>query len=161
MPARGGDSEDSPGEPGEPGEPGGTKGEPEEEPIVNRLFNFLNNKPIRLKLFVYYFSMFALATTIGSIIIYFVMRSTIETNIERELKNSTTTILNMVRTSAAVSVKNYLRAVVEKNRDIVVHFHNEFLEGRLSEEEAGAAMGIIMQANSSNISAFFIVFSPF
>lgn len=108
----------------------------EEEPFVNRLFNFLNNKPIRMKLFVYYFSMFALATTIGSIIIYFVMRSTIETNIERELKNSTTTILNMVQTSAAVSVKNYLRAVVEKNRDIVTYFHNEFLEGRLSEEEA-------------------------
>ncbi len=109
-----------------------------------KALHLLNNKPIRFKLFFYYFGMFALSTTIGSMIIFFLMRSSIETNIERELKNSTTTILNMVQTSATVSVKNYLRAVVEKNRDIAAHFYDQYEKGMLTEEEAKARAGEVM-----------------
>ena len=51
---------------GSGGNPGRRKRGAEAEPVINRFFNYLNNKPIRLKLFVYYFSMFAVATTVGA-----------------------------------------------------------------------------------------------
>ena len=71
----------------------------------------LSDQPIRYKLFFCYFGGFVLAIAIGGLVIYTFMRKTIETNIENELKISTTTILNMVKTSATVSVKNYLGAI--------------------------------------------------
>lgn len=98
--------------------------------------NLLDNQPLRYKLFINYFAVFMVSLLSGSLVVYFLMRNTIEQNIENELKNSTTTILNMVRTSATVSVKNYLRGIVEKNRDIVVHYYNLYQQGLLSEEAA-------------------------
>jgi PAS domain S-box-containing protein len=69
-------------------------------------------------------------------VVYTVVRRTLEQNIESELKNTTTTILNMVRTSAATSIKNHLRAVAEKNREIVAYFHQQALDGVLTPETA-------------------------
>ena len=42
----------------------------------------------------------------------------------------------MVRTSASVSIKNHLRAVAEKNREIAQHFYDKALAGAISMEEA-------------------------
>jgi PAS domain S-box-containing protein len=96
----------------------------------------LADQPIRYKLFLSYFGGFVIAMLLGSMVIYYFMRTTIETNIENELKISTTTILNMVKTSATVSVKNYLRAVVEKNKEIVEYCYNQYKKGLISEAEA-------------------------
>ena len=74
----------------------------------------LSDQPIRYKLFFCYFGGFVLEIAIGGLVIYTFMRKTFATNIENKLKISTTTILNMVKTSATVSVKNYLGAIVEK-----------------------------------------------
>jgi PAS domain S-box-containing protein len=92
--------------------------------------------PIRYKLFLGISAAYVLTITLGSTIIYSLVRTTIQDNIESELKNSTSTILNMVRTSVEVSIKNHLRAVAEKNREIVAHFHKMYMEGSLSQEEA-------------------------
>jgi PAS domain S-box-containing protein len=91
---------------------------------------------IRYKLLISYSAVFVLSLTIGSVIIYFFVKAVIETNIESELKNTTQTILNMVRTSAGVSIKNHLRAVAEKNREIAQHFYRQALAGSLTMEEA-------------------------
>jgi PAS domain S-box-containing protein len=91
---------------------------------------------IRYKLLISYSTVFLLSLTIGSVIIFFFVKDAIETNIESELKNTTQTILNMVRTSAGVSIKNHLRAVAEKNREIAQHFYNKALAGAISMEEA-------------------------
>jgi len=64
------------------------------------------------------------------------MQETIETSIEQELQNSTATILNLVRTSASVSIKNYLRSVAEKNLEIVKYIYAKQLSGQLSESKA-------------------------
>jgi hypothetical protein len=96
----------------------------------------LANQPIRNKLYVSYFSGFVIALLFGSLVIYFFMRTTIRTSIENEWKASTTTIPNMVQTSATVSLKNDLRAVVEKNREIVENFYHQYRDGRISENEA-------------------------
>ncbi len=93
---------------------------------------------IRHKLLAGYTLVFVLCLALGSMVVYTVVRRTLEQNIESELQNTTTTILNMVRTSAATSIKNYLRALAEKNREIVAHFHQQSLDGTLTPEAAQA-----------------------
>jgi two-component system, NtrC family, sensor kinase len=100
------------------------------------LFQSFRDLRIQRKLLVGYSTVFILCIVLGSLVVYSVVRQTLETNIESELKNTTTTILNMVRTSAATSIKNHLRAVAEKNLDIATYFHGQALTGRLTEDEA-------------------------
>ena len=99
---------------------------------------------IRYKLLLSYSAVFILSLTIGSVIIFSFVKSTIESNIESELKNTTQTILNMVRTSASVSIQNHLRAVAEKNREIAHHFYQQALAGDLTMSEARARTQEIM-----------------
>jgi PAS domain S-box-containing protein len=100
---------------------------------LKRLFA---HQSIRNKLFISYFSGFVIALLLGSLVIYYFMRTTLRNNIEKELKGSTTSILNLVHTSASISLKNYLRAIVEKNHDIVRQIHREVKLGLISEPEA-------------------------
>ncbi|MFO7886600.1 MAG: cache domain-containing protein [Desulfobacteraceae bacterium] len=95
-----------------------------------------NNLKIRHKLLVSYLTLFVFSMAFVGIAIDFTVRKTLEKNIESELKNSTTTLFNMVKTSAAVSIKNYLRAVAEKNEEIAAHYHDLFLQNQISEKEA-------------------------
>jgi PAS domain S-box-containing protein len=83
-----------------------------------------------------YSIVFFLAIALGSVSIYYLVRNTIETNIESELNNSTSTILNMVRSSVTVSIKNHLRAMALKNREIIFHFYRQYKQGSLTEAQA-------------------------
>lgn len=101
---------------------------------------------IRNKLLIIYSVIIFLAIMFSSTFIYFYMKNTIEVNIEGELQNSTMTILNMVRTAGAVSLKNYMRALAEKNRQITEYFYNQYKNGILSEDEAKKKAGnVILQ----------------
>ncbi len=99
---------------------------------------------IRYKLLISYAAVFVLSLTIGSVILYHFVKATIENNIESELKNTTQTILSMVRTSASVSIKNHLRAVAEKNKEIARHFYKQALAGAMTMPEARALTKEIM-----------------
>ena len=96
---------------------------------------FLNLK-IRYKLLFGYSTIFFLSLMLGNAILYSFVRRTIEFNIESELQNTTTTILNMVETAINVSIKNHLRAVAEKNREIARYFYRLYLDGKIDEKEA-------------------------
>lgn len=91
---------------------------------------------IRHKLLLYYSLLYTLSLFIGFGACYFVIRDTIESNIESELQNTTTALYNLVRTSATVSIKNYLRGAAEKNLEILQSLHRDQLQGLLSEDEA-------------------------
>jgi signal transduction histidine kinase len=108
---------------------------------------FLENMRLRNKLFIGFLSVFVTAIVLQTSVIYWFVRNTIEARIESELKNTTESILNMVNTAATVSIKNHLRAVAEKNRDIVAHFYNRFKNGEFTEQEAkaGAAKVLLSQ----------------
>lgn len=99
-------------------------------------FRLLYNLPLRYKLLISYWGVIIVAVTLVSTVIYSLVRRTVEANIESELSNSTETILNMVRTSVTVSIKNHLRAAAERNREIVEHLHNSSLRGEITEDEA-------------------------
>ncbi|MBN2333641.1 MAG: cache domain-containing protein [Deltaproteobacteria bacterium] len=104
--------------------------------LIHSFTRFFRNLNIRAKLFGGYSAILVISILLCSFVIYSLMRTTVETNIERELQNSTAAILNMVQTTASVSIKNYLRSVAEKNLDIVQHFYAKQLSGELSENEA-------------------------
>lgn len=101
-----------------------------------KMISFFRNLQIRSKLLGGYTLIFIMATLVGGGVIYYTVQSTIEANIESELTNSTAAILNMVRTAASTSIKNHLRAVAEKNKEIVEHIYADYKNGLLSEEDA-------------------------
>jgi PAS domain S-box-containing protein len=99
---------------------------------------------IRYKLLISYSIVFILSISMGSAFIYLLVRENIKANIESELNNTTNAILNLVQTSAAVSIKNHLRAVAEKNLDLVRHLYDEYRRGSLSLEQAKASAATLM-----------------
>ncbi len=105
---------------------------------MHRLTKFFRNLNIRAKLFVGYSAVLILSLLILSSLIYSLMRTTVEDGIERELKNSTAAILDTVRTTASVSIKNYLRAVAEKNLEMIESIYARQQAGELSESAAQA-----------------------
>jgi signal transduction histidine kinase len=91
---------------------------------------------IRHKLLLSYGLLFFLALLVAFTLVYTILRGAFTANIESELQNTTTAIYNLVKASAAVSTKNYLRAVAEKNYEIVRANYDEFVRGAISEQEA-------------------------
>ncbi|MCK5681204.1 cache domain-containing protein [bacterium] len=115
---------------------------------MHRLTKFFRNLNIRAKLFGGYSAILILSLLILSSLIYSLMRTTVESGVERELKNSTIAILNTVRTTASVSIKNYLRAVAEKNLEIVESIYVRQLAGEISESAAKLEAARIFSSQS-------------
>jgi PAS domain S-box-containing protein len=109
-----------------------------------RFFKVFEDLKIRHKLLLGYISIFIFSSILASTTIYHFVRETIESNIESELQNSTRAILNMVRNAANVSIKNYLRAVAEKNKDIAQDYYRQFRQGLFSEDLAKEAAGKVL-----------------
>jgi PAS domain S-box-containing protein len=105
---------------------------------------FYRNLPIRFKLLLVCSSILVGVVLLAGIFIYGHIRNTIEANIESELTNSTTTILNMVQTSANTSIRNYMRAVAEKNKEIAENIYKKHRAGFMTEGEAKAKAQEIM-----------------
>ncbi len=91
---------------------------------------------IRSKLLAGYGIVFVLIILTASLSTHYLVRGIIEAGIENELKNSTSTILTMVRASADISIRNYLRAIAWRNKDIAEYFYQQYQAGTLTEEEA-------------------------
>ncbi len=98
----------------------------------------LNNLPIRYKLVIACTLLFTPLAILAGLFSNSLMRNTLEVQIRRELHNSTESILNMIKLSAQLSIKNSMRNIAEKNADIVKMYYQEYLNGRMTEEEAKA-----------------------
>lgn len=112
------------------------------------------NLSIRQKLLVGYLTLFIVSTTAGNFFIYVSVGNTIEKNIESELKNANTALFNMVRTSVSVSIKNHLRAVAEKNKEIVAYFYKAYMNGEFTEKEAKERAGNILKSQTIGTSGY-------
>ncbi|MBI9092692.1 MAG: cache domain-containing protein [Desulfobacterium sp.] len=112
------------------------------------------NLRIGHKLLMGYLTLFIVSTTAGNFFIYLSVGNTIEKNIESELKNSTTTLFNMVSTSVSVAIKNHLRAVAEKNREILRHFYDAYTQGELTEKEAKERASAVLRSQTIGTSGY-------
>lgn len=93
------------------------------------------NLRIRHKLMLSY-GLFILAASLAGIFMYFTLRGMVQRHIESQLKTSTAAMLDLVRTSVSVSIKNHLRAAAERNLEIVQHLYGLYLDGEITEDEA-------------------------
>ncbi|MBI9068020.1 MAG: cache domain-containing protein [Salinivirgaceae bacterium] len=103
---------------------------------MNAIIKYLSNLSVRYKILIGYTVAFILFFAISGLIVYPIMQKTINKNIESELNNTTKTILSMVKAAADASINGYLRAVAEKNKDIVKGAYLLYKNGVLSENEA-------------------------
>jgi len=71
-----------------------------------------------------------------NLFIYVYVRNNIEARIESELANTSQMIYDMVNISVTVSIKNHLRAVAEKNLEIVKSLYEKYEKGLITEAEA-------------------------
>jgi len=97
---------------------------------------FLKNIRIRNKLFISYSVAFTLLFILTGAIVYMQVRDIVRESIENELKKTTETIQTMVRTTADVSIKNYMRAVAEQALAEAKYLYREAQRGRITEAEA-------------------------
>ena len=109
---------------------------------------------IRYKFLISFSILFFLTMSLCSVVIYVFIRKNIEANIESELNNTTQMILNMVKTSATASIKNYLRAIAEKNRDIVTRFYEMSLRNELTPSEAKQRAAEILLSQTIGTSGY-------
>lgn len=116
--------------------------------IMKSIVNLFKNQPIRLKMFYIYSLVFFIAMLMMGMGVYYQVSKTIEKNIENELSNATTTILNMVQATAKASIKNYLRAVAEKNLEIVQRYYGAVQSGEISESSAKERLRKILFSQS-------------
>jgi hypothetical protein len=79
-----------------------------------KFFGFFYNLRIRSKFLLIFTTTFVLSIAAGSTILYVLIRKTVESNIEKELQNANTNILEIVNTAANVSIRNHLRAEQRK-----------------------------------------------
>ena len=103
---------------------------------MRNFFHFLYNLRIRSKLLLVFTATFVLSIAAGSTFLYTLVRKTVESHIEKDLQGTNANILEIVNTAANVSIRNHLRAVAEKNRDIASHFFSQVKKGLISNTEA-------------------------
>ncbi|QJB56965.1 cache domain-containing protein [Pseudodesulfovibrio sp. zrk46] len=98
--------------------------------------SLLKNLPLRQKLFLGTSLGTMLVVAATSLVLFGVLHSSVDRDIKNHLSNSTHSILNLVRTSVETAIRNHLRAIAEKNLEIVARFYSLSEKGILSEEEA-------------------------
>ena len=115
---------------------------------IKELFRSLE---IRYKFLISISIIFFLFMLLCSTVVYLFLKANIKGNIESELHNTTHMIRDMVKTSATVAIKNYLRAVAEKNGEIVDGLYQQAIEGQLTMDEAKQkASAILMSQRIGN-----------
>ncbi len=96
---------------------------------------------LRTRLFIGYSVLLSSTVLFSSGVLYILLSQSIESQIENELKNSTRTILNMVRAMARTSIKVHLESILAQNVRYVKYCHAEYRKGALTEDEAKAMAG--------------------
>ncbi|MEH0019627.1 MAG: EAL domain-containing protein [Desulfobacter sp.] len=91
---------------------------------------------LRFRLFFTYAAVSLVVFSLSFALLFFKVREDLTHRIRTELNTSNQTITDMVETTAMVSIKNHLRAIAEKNREILAYLYQEFLQGKISESEA-------------------------
>ena len=91
---------------------------------------------LRFKLLSAYLGLTVTLFAAGGLGALYLTKHAIQSNIESELRHSTRTIINMVQIVTHGAIKNYLRAVAERNVEIARQIYQQHLDGQLTEAQA-------------------------
>ncbi|MGL1904324.1 MAG: cache domain-containing protein [Fibrobacterales bacterium] len=97
---------------------------------------FFENLSIKNKLFFTSSTTSIIILMACSTVILSLVKISIEDTIKTELKNSSKLTLDMINTSAHVSIKSYLRAAAHRNKEIIHSIYEQYKRGDFSEEAA-------------------------
>jgi two-component system cell cycle sensor histidine kinase/response regulator CckA len=106
---------------------------------MRSVLNFSNMR-LRNRLLITYLGISLGLIVVAGFFTLQLVQTALERNMASELENATGSILNMVRTTASASIKNYLRAVAEKNLEAANGFYKEFEAGKLTRDEMIASV---------------------
>ncbi|OPX96431.1 MAG: Blue-light-activated protein [Syntrophorhabdus sp. PtaB.Bin006] len=113
---------------------------------MSRLFSFFYNFKIRSKLALVFAATFIVSITASSAVLYTLVRKTVESNIDRELRDANASIRDLVQTAVHVSARNHLRALAETNTEIVRHLYLQSQKGLITNSEAKSRAEAILLA---------------
>lgn len=97
-----------------------------------------SNLKIRTKFFLGAAALILLGAVAGWKLAFPLLEDMVERQAVAELENSVTLLANMVNTALEVSMKNRLRGIAEKNKEIAAYYHDMAQRGLMSEVEAMA-----------------------
>ncbi|MCK5541819.1 MAG: cache domain-containing protein [Desulfobacterales bacterium] len=91
---------------------------------------------------------------IGSTIAYYQVKRILQTGIERKLQDTTDSLVNLIKTSVKVSIKNRLHAIADKNLDIAQYYYSKHRSGLLTRSEAIQSIEEIFLSQHIGISGY-------
>lgn len=115
---------------------------------------FFTNLKFKNKILVAFLFVFIPLILVGSAIAYYQVKKNIQANIEKELQNTTDSLVNLIYTSASVSIKTRLHAIAEKNLDIAEHYFNKYRSGLLTKPEAAEIIEEIFLSQTVGVSGY-------
>lgn len=89
-----------------------------------------------MRLFLGTTALVLLVISITNGVLYYVFRASVEIDFQIRLNEGNEAIRNLVHTSVRTAIRNHLRAVAEKNKEIAAHFYSLAKQGAMSQEEA-------------------------
>ena len=95
---------------------------------------FFHKMRLKAKLFAAFVVTIVPLMGLSSYISYAYLKQNYLTNSAKELKNSADSLVKMIDTAASVAIKNYLRAVAEKNLEAVEGYYAAYRSGRIDED---------------------------
>lgn len=104
------------------------------------LRKWVEDLPIKMRLLYGNLFIFFIVLTAGCVIFYFFFSATIKNNIERELSSSTVYFKETIEASAKTSIKNHLKAIAEKNLDIVIGIYHQDLPEKEAKKRASGVL---------------------
>ncbi len=118
-----------------------------ESGLRGRIKRWKSDAPIGRRLLVSYLWTLA-ATVVFSVFLLISIHNAVRQGADREVKTTTETLVHAVQSTADASIRNYLRGITEKNRDIVSYYYGEFKRGAMSEADAKAAAQRVLLSQS-------------
>jgi PAS domain S-box-containing protein len=91
---------------------------------------------LRTKLLIIYIGLSTALFTCGGLIALHLVSQAVKSDVENNFRNGTRAVINLVETTAQGAIKNYLRAVAERNLEIADAIYRQYLAGQFTESES-------------------------
>ena len=102
-------------------------------------------------------ALFLAIMLLSIVLVYFQVTRLVRHNIEEELNHITNISISAVKSSVDMSIKNYLRGAAEMNREIVSFYHEQHQKGLITEREAKARAGQVLNSQIIGKTGYFYV----
>lgn len=101
--------------------------------------------------------MFASILLLNNMIIQCIVKKSISQTLEKQLHLLTDDAVSMIRIGIDSTIRNYLRGIAEKNKDLVNFYYQQVQQGNLSEEQAKEQIAPLLLAQKIGATGYLFV----